>query len=237
MSELVLFAAAEARVLTDEVKADAQALWAKLLRLYEGGAHQALGYSSWADYCAAEFDMGKSRSYQMLDAARVVESLPESTNVDSPPTESQARELTPLLDQPEAMAVAWQTAQEVAVEQDRPVTAQDVRELVRPVAPRPESWTEQTDALLESAAADGSEKAARALTAVRDSRVLLRFDQALRQVLTTVESRDNLLDAITRTERERAEDRADLCERMADFITRIGAANARHAAPELRRIK
>ena len=33
----------EARSLTDEVKRDAQALWEKLLALYEGGAHAALG--------------------------------------------------------------------------------------------------------------------------------------------------------------------------------------------------
>jgi hypothetical protein len=26
-------------------------IWAKLLRLYEGGAHIALGYALWADYC------------------------------------------------------------------------------------------------------------------------------------------------------------------------------------------
>jgi hypothetical protein len=45
----------EARQLTDEVKVDAQKLWAKLLSLYEGGAHIALGYSSWADYCRQEF--------------------------------------------------------------------------------------------------------------------------------------------------------------------------------------
>lgn len=46
----------EARRLTDDVKADAAAMWAKLLTLYEGGAHTVLGYS-WADYCATEFDV------------------------------------------------------------------------------------------------------------------------------------------------------------------------------------
>ena len=38
----------QARALTDEVKADVIALWVKLLTLYEGGAHTALGYASWS---------------------------------------------------------------------------------------------------------------------------------------------------------------------------------------------
>jgi hypothetical protein len=41
MHDLTL-TAIEARRLTDEVKADAQRLWAKLLCLYQGGAHTAL---------------------------------------------------------------------------------------------------------------------------------------------------------------------------------------------------
>ena len=76
---------AEARAATEQVKTDAAALWRSLLRLYEGQAHTALGYSSWSDYCAAEFDIGKSRAYQLLDAGRVVAALeaPQSTAVDS----------------------------------------------------------------------------------------------------------------------------------------------------------
>jgi hypothetical protein len=95
--------AGEARALTDEVKADAAALWRKLLRLYEGAAHTALGYASWADYCRAEFDMGRSRAYQLLDAGRVVAVIEDqSTMVDSL-NERQARELASLLDDPERL--------------------------------------------------------------------------------------------------------------------------------------
>ncbi len=56
--------ATDARTLTDQVKADAQALWAKLLDLYVGGAHLVLDYSSWGGYCAAEFGMSDGRAYQ-----------------------------------------------------------------------------------------------------------------------------------------------------------------------------
>jgi hypothetical protein len=121
----------EARRLTDEVKADAQRLWAKLLNLYEGRAHIALGYNSWAEYCQQEFKMGKTRSYQLLQAAQVINQF---TKVDSPKVISQvpeseriARELVPLLGNPEALDEAWNEAVETA---GGVPTAQTVREVV-----------------------------------------------------------------------------------------------------------
>jgi 16S rRNA G966 N2-methylase RsmD len=120
----------EARRLTNEVKADAAALWSKLLRLYEGGAHAALGYSSWAAYCAAEFDMGKSRSYQVLDAARVVAALPESTTVEPPANEAQARELGPVMrdEGEQAVVEVWRDLRD---EFGDLITAKRIRTVVR----------------------------------------------------------------------------------------------------------
>jgi hypothetical protein len=95
------------RTHTDEVKADAQKLWAKLLSLYEGGAHTALGYTSWADYCRQEFRMSNGHSYRLLQAARVVNQLPIGSypQVTSQVLESEAiaRELAPLLSNPQAL--------------------------------------------------------------------------------------------------------------------------------------
>jgi hypothetical protein len=130
----------EARALTNEVKIDAATLWAKLLALYEGEAHLALGYSSWADYCAAEFDMGRSRAYQLLDAARVVEAVSESTIVERPASEAVARELAPLLREgAERVEEVWG---EVVARYPEP-TAKQVREAVStrrpPEAPAPRS--------------------------------------------------------------------------------------------------
>jgi hypothetical protein len=129
MQELTL-SPIEARRLTDEVKADAQRLWAKLLSLYEGGAHIALGYNSWADYCEQEFHMGKTRSYQLLQAARVVQStMVESLQVTSqvPESEAIARELAPLLPNPQALDEAWN---EAVREAGGVPTAAAVREIV-----------------------------------------------------------------------------------------------------------
>jgi hypothetical protein len=117
---------AEARDLTEEVKADAASLWAKLLTLYEGEAHIALGYSSWGDYYAEEFGESKRHGYRILEAARVVAELPSDQLV----TESVAREIAPVLkdEGPEAVEEVWG---EVVQEHGPNPTAAQVRETVQ----------------------------------------------------------------------------------------------------------
>lgn len=102
---------AEARSLTDEVKHDAERLWRKLVELYDGKAHLALGYSSWGSYFKSEFGGSRSRAYQLLDAGRALEIVSQSTTVDSlPRNEAQARELAPLLSEPDRLRDAWREA-------------------------------------------------------------------------------------------------------------------------------
>jgi hypothetical protein len=134
-SESAEWTAIEARQLTEEVKEDAQQLWAKLLYLYEGRAHIALGYSSWAEYCEQEFRMSKAHAYRLLQAAHIVSQLAgkspmgDSLQVTSqvPESERIARELVPLISNPQALDEAWNEA----VEQANGVpTAQVVREIV-----------------------------------------------------------------------------------------------------------
>ena len=102
-----------ARALTDEVKRDAEALWAKLLDLYEGKAHEALGYTSWGDYYTAEFGGSRSAAYRLLEAGRVALAI-VSPNVGTdqlpaPPTVHHAQALAPFLRQhgEEAVREAW----------------------------------------------------------------------------------------------------------------------------------
>jgi hypothetical protein len=66
----------EARSLTDEVKSDAERLWRKLVELYDGGAHIALGYRSWATYFEAEFGGTDTSAYRLLQSGRVLNQLP-----------------------------------------------------------------------------------------------------------------------------------------------------------------
>ena len=96
----------EARSLTDEVKLDAERLWRKLVELYEGQAHAALGYSSWGAYFEAEFGGSRRRGYELLNAGKVLDSVRNSA-LPLPANEAQANELAPLLAQPESLRDTW----------------------------------------------------------------------------------------------------------------------------------
>jgi hypothetical protein len=85
----------EARALTEQARREAAALWRTLLRLHAGGAHLALGYGSWADYCRAELGKGKAEAYRLLAAGRVEAEL--SLHVETAGmTGAQARVFAPL---------------------------------------------------------------------------------------------------------------------------------------------
>lgn len=139
--------AEDARTLTDEVKQDAHALWTKLLRLFEGDAHKALGYRTWGQYYEAEFGGSAKEGNRMLAAGRVLESLePADFRGEGSPgspllNERAARELQPLLRRgADAVRDAYEEAVELAGG-EKP-TARQVREVVQlhctpPRAPEP----------------------------------------------------------------------------------------------------
>ena len=91
----------EARELTSTIRNAAEMLWVLLARAHEGRAWEALGYTSWEGYVRAEFDMSRSRSYQLLDQGRVIaaltEAMPEGAEVSL--TEAAARDLKGVLDE------------------------------------------------------------------------------------------------------------------------------------------
>ncbi|HMM74883.1 MAG TPA: hypothetical protein PJ986_04175 [Gammaproteobacteria bacterium] len=127
-----------ARELTDAIRRDMAGVWMQLLRAYEGNAHAALGYTSWGDYCSTEFGIERSRSYRMLNAARVVEVIAQETQ--SPMGDSTAipervaRELTPLLDEPETLVATFEEAKAdapKAADGTSKVTAKGVRDRVQ----------------------------------------------------------------------------------------------------------
>lgn len=158
----------EARELTDEVKADAHALWTKLLGLYEGKAHKALGYKTWGQYYEAEFGGSVSQANRLLAAGRVLESLEpagfrgEEASGSPLLNEATARELQPLL-RSGAAAVREAYEEAAGIANGHP-TATQMRDVVRrrsnmtvvpsppePRAPKPEwvvpDWVSRLDAL------------------------------------------------------------------------------------------
>lgn len=84
-----------ARELTDQIKATATATYVLVHRAHEFKCWVSLGYNTWEDYVVAEFDMSKSRSYQLINQAKVVQAIqdvvPDGTNIML--TEAQARDV------------------------------------------------------------------------------------------------------------------------------------------------
>ncbi|MGZ6651440.1 MAG: hypothetical protein ACXVHB_28815 [Solirubrobacteraceae bacterium] len=89
MTVLAKLDADQARAMTDEVKADAESLWTKILALYEAGVHVVLGYGSWGAYYEAEFGQSGRRGYQLLAAGKAVALLEEQNDRDNAESASE----------------------------------------------------------------------------------------------------------------------------------------------------
>lgn len=91
----------EARNLTSTIRNAAQMLWVLIKRAHQGRAWHALGYGSWEKYVKAEFDMSRSRAYQILDQAQVITEIeavvPDGTTVVL--SEAAARDLKGMLNE------------------------------------------------------------------------------------------------------------------------------------------
>ena len=84
-------------------------------------------YATFEDYCQQRWGMSRSYAHRQIEAAQVISLLPIG---NKPKSESQARELAPLLDRPDAADVipaVWREVQESG----EPVTAARVRGLLR----------------------------------------------------------------------------------------------------------
>lgn len=83
-------------------------------------------YATFEDYCANRWGWKRAHAYRMIEAAEVVQELSPIGDTPLPTTESQARELVPLRDDPEAMAAVMDAAFAAARAADRQVTARDI---------------------------------------------------------------------------------------------------------------
>jgi hypothetical protein len=118
----------EARKLTDEVKAEASALWVRVYELYKKSVHLALGYESWGHYWEEEFGQTRGRGEQLVRAGRVAEAL-LMADLPVPPNDLVARELVPVLRaEPDKLGEVWAG---ILKEESQP-TARQVRSVVEP---------------------------------------------------------------------------------------------------------
>lgn len=123
----------QARDLTDTIRDTSEVLWSLLARAHSGKAWKALGYSSWESYVRTEFDMSRSRSYQILDQARVIaaieQAVPEGTHVNI--SESAARDIKDYLE--EAIPAIKEKTQGLKPE----VASQVVNDVVEDIRSKP----------------------------------------------------------------------------------------------------
>lgn len=130
----------EARELTDTIRDGVELLWTLIARAHAGQAWKSLGYPTWESYVRGEFNMSRSRSYQILDQARVITALetavPEGTKLhvtaataadiknDLPEVVAAIEEATEGLDPEQASHVVQDVLKE---HRERPVaTADDI---------------------------------------------------------------------------------------------------------------
>ena len=77
-----------ARKLTDRIREDLAPparTCVFLLEAHNERAWAALGYSTWAEYVSIEFSLSRSRSYELLDQARVIQVLREASGMSGIP--------------------------------------------------------------------------------------------------------------------------------------------------------
>lgn len=122
----------EARALTDRIKTRLEHTWGDLSEAYERGAWTALDFPTWESYVNTEFGISRSRSYQLLDQAKVVREIQAAAAVHIVDiTEAAARDLKPHL--AEVVEQVREAVADVPVPERPAVVAQvvtDVREQV-----------------------------------------------------------------------------------------------------------
>lgn len=122
-------------------------------------------HRTFADYCRERWDLGRSRAYQLIDAAAVVSTIgghsngeprePAKIGTTPPANERQARELVPLKDDEQALVDVWRQLRDKYGDD---VTAEDVRRAVG-VHARARQAGRRKDAEREARDDDGERRA------------------------------------------------------------------------------
>lgn len=87
----VIMSKDEAVKLTQDIKSTTTALYVLLKRAHDDKAWVAMGYKSWTEYIENEFNFSRTRSYQLINQATVIEELDEASGVPMYISEREAR--------------------------------------------------------------------------------------------------------------------------------------------------
>ncbi len=104
-------------------------------------------FSTFEEYCRVTWQMSRDFAYKLIAASEVVALLDVDNCIQTPANEGIARELTPLLSEPDKMGEAWTEAVQTApVEHAQPsITAKHVKAVVRKYTTTQEHDEQQAD--------------------------------------------------------------------------------------------
>lgn len=83
----------EAEGLTKSIQSTASALYILLKKAHDEKAYISLGYKTWSEYIDGEFDFSRTRSYQLINQANVIEEINQAGGVELFITEREARSI------------------------------------------------------------------------------------------------------------------------------------------------
>lgn len=104
-----------------------------LLEIQERRLYRAAGHRTFADYVAKRWDLSSAYAYRQIEASKIVDILSPIGATPLPANEAQARELTPLVDDPDAVREVWT---ETVQQGDGRITARAIRDRVTARRPR-----------------------------------------------------------------------------------------------------
>ena len=114
----------QARVVTAKASSYAAMLYRILGRAHERQIWTSLGYGSWHEYVTEEFDMSRSRAYQLVGLYESNNALAATSSADTGEemSEAQARPLGSLKSDPQAVRQIWERAKVLSVDGDPTAT-------------------------------------------------------------------------------------------------------------------
>lgn len=89
----------QAQILTNAIKSATSLLHVLIAKAHEGKAYLAMGYNSFEEYVKTEFDISRSRAYQLLNLSNTIKAIENVVpdGAEFKVTEAQARDIKAIL--------------------------------------------------------------------------------------------------------------------------------------------
>jgi hypothetical protein len=135
----------------------------------DGKLYEEAGYPDFATYCTGRWGYRQAQVYNLMAGAEVVRTLSTIVESPAPATESQARELVPLRDQPDVMVEVWKGVTAEAQAEGRTITAAMIKEAVETrLPPKPSEAKRRQEVAARKVRVDARKAMGKTKAAVMD---------------------------------------------------------------------